>query len=429
MKSPQILLGFAKFWALGVLFTSGSLADEFGIQDGNLDGVLSGTEVEGLRPLDQDGDGKVSRREFLSAVLAQRQRAEAMVAGILKERDGNSDGRLSGNEISGLEDCDVNGDKRISELELRNGFVLRDASLQGKSFQEVRIVAMERFKLIDITENGQLSGTEAYGSTHFDRNVDGRISQDEYVLGLILSISVDELDADGNLSPRGDIKSRLNEVVSPLNNSAGFEKNAPMVPSGNDLPLPPDPMPLIPELDDGWIQTVSIRERVKFRMPGEATRTERSIKGRTSVFYDLSVPSRMMTFQLEVVALEADFSQHSDIFFTTYKNALLNSSGKELLDETIEAKAGFPLQVMAIKNPDGSYTGTLSMIDGRSLYHAHWNASKADKEDREMARKFLESIELIDAGGAPRTAYDPSDTVAPLKFPTTPPTPAPPAPR
>lgn len=393
MKLPHILLGFAKFWALGVLFTSGSLADEFGIQDGNSDGVLSGTEVEGLRALDQDGDGKVSRREFLSAVLAQRQRAEAMVAGILKERDGNRDGRLSGNEISGLEDCDVNGDKRISELELRNGFMLRDASLQGKSFQEVRIVAMERFKLIDITENGQLSGTEAYGSTHFDRNADGRISQDEYALGLILSISVDEL-------PRGD-----------------------------DLPLPPDPMPLVPEPDDGWIQTVSIRERVKFRMPGEAARTEKDINGRTNVFYDLSVPSRAMTFQLEVVALEADFSQHSDILFTTYKNALLNSSGKELLEETIEAKAGFPLQVMAIKNPDGSYTGTLIMIDEKSLYRAHWNGSKADMEDREVARKFLESVELIDAGGAPRTANDPTDTVAPLKVPTTPPTPAPPAPR
>jgi hypothetical protein len=644
MKSPHILSGFAKCMAIGMLFASGSVADEFGVQDKNQDGVLSGTEVDGLKQLDQDGDGEVSRLEFMSAVNAQRQRAEVMVSNILKERDGNGDGRLSGSEISGLEDFDKNSDKRISELELLDGFTLRDAALQGKSFGEVRKIAKERFGMIDITEDGRLTGTEAYGSTHFDQNADGRISLEEYILGVILSVSVTEPDVDSTPSPTGGIETILNEVVSALNDSdravvvyqrmheklqeiidlcvleyachraveahgkfklpesnlikqsklengsvqveaglqcpqgkltlrmqilqgkivalalvtpemnhldkalfrdlqqerwqnrfaqaygqeaqqvvksivsgnndqaiqmihpsvleqigrepfenvcrklrskidkiesmeietfafdeaeneiytftvtyliksgsnamlfgcvfqrAGlcsvmtgmtveeFKDAMPKVPSDDDLPLPVDPMPMLPEVEDGWIQMVSIREGVKFQMPGESKRTEKKNKGRTNISYDLSLPAKKMTFQVEVVALEADFSQHSDVFFKTFKNALLNGGGKELLDETIETKAGFPIQVLAIKNADDSVWGTLSMIDGKALYRAHWIGAKASKEDLGMARKFLESVVLIDAGGAPRTAFDPNNAVAPPAFPTTPPTPAPPAP-
>ena len=162
-------------------------------------------------------------------------------------------------------------------------------------------------------------------------------------------------------------------------------------------------------------------------MPGEAIRSEKKNKGRTDVYFDFRLPAKGMTFQMAVDALEGDFSQYSEVFFKTYKNALLNSSGKELLDETIESKAGFPLQVLAIQNPNGSCTGTLSIIDGKTLYRAQWNGPKAMKEDLNVARKFLESVVLIDAGGAPRTGYDPNTAVVPPLFPTTPAFPAPPA--
>ena len=383
-----------------VLAMSYCLADGFDLQDSNQDGVLSGKEVADLELLDQDRDGEVSRKEFMSAAKNQIQRATSLVARTLKDKDSNQDGRLSGTEMSGLEYCDANQDSRITEAELRAGLVSSDATLAGKSFTQIRMIAVERFGFLDINGDGRLTGTEAHGSLHFDQNADARILNEEFVIGVILSGAVDD----------------------------GVPEKTPKPPGSNDLPLPIDPIPMVPELDDGWIQTVSIREGVKFRMPGEASRSETKNNDRTNVSYDFRLPAKGMTFQLAVDALEGDFSQYSDVFFKTYKNALLNSSGKELLDETIESKAGFPLQVLAIKNPDGSCTGTLSIIDGKTLYRAQWNGPKAIKEDLNVAREFLESVVLIDAGGAPRTGYDPNTAVVPPLFPTTPAPPAPPAP-
>jgi hypothetical protein len=396
MNPRRFLSILSRSIVFSVLATSYCLADGFDLQDSNQDGVLSGREVADLELLDQDRDGEVSRKEFMSAAKNQIQRATSLVARTLKDKDSNQDGRLSGTEMSGLEYCDANQDRRITEAELRAGLVSSDATLAGKSLTQIRVIAVERFGLLDINADGRLTGTEAHGSLHFDQNADGRIVNEEFVIGVILSCTVEN----------------------------GVPEKTPTPPGSNDLPLPMDPIAMIPELDDGWIQTVSIREGVKFRMPGEASRSEKKNNGRTNVSYDLNVPAKGMTFQMEVDALEGDFSQYSEVFFKTYKNALLNSSGKELLEEKIESKAGFPLQVLAMKNPDGSFTGTLSMIDGKTLYRAQWNGSKADKEDRDVARKFLESVVLIDAGGAPRTGYNPNNAVVPPLFPTTPALPA-----
>ena len=103
MKSTTLRWLFAKTLLLGLSVTTVSFADNFDDQDSNQDGVLSGTEVAGLKLLDQDGDGEVSRAEFTTAVTEQRTRANGLVGRILKERDTNGDGKLSGTESKGLE--------------------------------------------------------------------------------------------------------------------------------------------------------------------------------------------------------------------------------------------------------------------------------------------------------------------------------------
>lgn len=77
--------------------------------DANKDGALSGTEAEGFKDkgYDADGDGRITKPEFLAA--RERERKEARFA----DADGNKDGVLSGNEVTAerkdLLDTDRNG--------------------------------------------------------------------------------------------------------------------------------------------------------------------------------------------------------------------------------------------------------------------------------------------------------------------------------
>lgn len=618
MKSRIVLSKLLQIVVFGTFLSTVSLADDFDTQDGNQDGVLSGKELEGLKSLDSDQDGEVHRQEFMAAVKAQHQRAETMVAAIFKERDGNEDGRLSGKEISGFEESDSNGDGRIMEAELLVRFTSRDGELKGKSFKQIRQIAESRFEKIDITEDGRLSGTEAYGSTHFDQNGDSRISKEEFVTGLILSVPDTEADTKIDTLPKGGVDKILSDVVSAMNNAdktnnvyqrmhekmreitdpvvleyifkhalkshasfkivdkkdikqtklknGGMEASVtlqcgqgeltlsvttlndqivglalvspemneidqalfgdlqeeelqkafvaayeaeiqqalkaivdgeddlaiqmihPIVvqqlgeeafknlfskmrthipkiegveletfsndrsekglytftitylvttgtnavrfgctferaglcnamtgysmelvqepvtpePSSDDDPLPSPEIPMAPSLSPDWIETVSIRDGVKFELPGDSTRTEKPVKTGKSINFSHALQSKRMFFNLDVNTLESDFTSESAIFFETFRNALLNGNENELLKEDLDPKAQFPNQLLLLKNKNGTFTVIRTIIAGKKIYRARWSGHDIDEEAKTLAKRFIESIIVIDAGGAPR---------------------------
>ncbi len=161
--------------------------DLFEQQDSNQDGVLSGREATDLKSLDQDSDREISLAEFTAAAKEQQSQANRLAQQLFGDRDANKDQRLSGTEMSGYEDFDKDGDRRLTEIEFRTGFASADSEIRNMPIAEIRKTAADRFSKIDINEDGRLTGTEAAGSGHFDRNADSRIVKEEFIIGLILS--------------------------------------------------------------------------------------------------------------------------------------------------------------------------------------------------------------------------------------------------
>lgn len=656
----------------GTLLSSVGFGDEFAALDGNQDGVLSGKELGVLKLLDEDGDGELQRSEFVAAVQSQRKRGSTAHQTLFKDRDTNEDGRLSGKEKLGLEKYDANSDGRITEDELRLGFASPDPELRGKSLKEIEKIASVRFKELDITEDGRLTGNEASGVKSFDQNGDGRVLQAELAVGLLLSIS-EEGDSEDSPVPKGNVEEIVATIVSAMNDSdkadlvysqmhekmkevtdpfvlkyvctyaAKTHKNfqlskanikqvklengaldvsaklkcgkgdltlsvtllkgqivalaldspemnqidqalfsdlqdedlqsefcmayqpkirqaldfilngddgkalalvhpsvveqigeipfinlfarvrsqikkvekfeleafsrdegqsgvytytvtflatdgkdairfsgvlqrdglhstltgytveraldiappapvmdddvqpppapapvmddeiapppapvmddndqpqpAPVVNVDDDLPLPPAPAPSV---DDGWHKTVSIRDGVQFEMPGEAKRVLQNTDKRKSIQYTLISSQRRMTFTLEISETESDLTSEHEVFFDTFRNALINSSGRELLKEDREPQAQFPNQLLLIKNPDGSFIALRTIITGKKIYRGNWVGNSVDEETRVPAKRFLESIVIIDAGGAPRTGTLSDSELPPPPTGTTP---------
>ncbi|MFN9969941.1 MAG: hypothetical protein ACK58T_08585, partial [Phycisphaerae bacterium] len=96
-------------------------AGVFSHLDINMDGVLSGKEVVGLKVLDKDRDGEVSAEEFQNAVLKHAKALPAVDDETFRFLDANEDGRLSGKEMTDWEFCDADGDKRITAEEFQTG--------------------------------------------------------------------------------------------------------------------------------------------------------------------------------------------------------------------------------------------------------------------------------------------------------------------
>lgn len=97
----------------------------FAERDVNEDEWLSGKEIVGFERLDADGDGEVSKKEFLEARAAARRNNPAELKKAIEQAfqalDKNEDGRLSGNELSEFRHFDVNGDKRVTMEEFQAG--------------------------------------------------------------------------------------------------------------------------------------------------------------------------------------------------------------------------------------------------------------------------------------------------------------------
>lgn len=658
----------------GTLLSTVGFGDEFAALDGNQDGVLSGKELGGLKILDADGDGELQRSEFVAAIRSQKKRSSTSPQTLFKDRDTNEDGRLSGKEKVGLEKYDANSDGRITEDEWRSGFTSADPELQGKTLKEIEKIAAVRFKELDVTEDGRLTGNEAAGVKSFDQNGDGRVLQEELAVGMLLSIS-EEGDSEASPSPNGSVAEIVADIVAAMNDpdkvdlayshmhdkmkevtdpfllkyvctyASKTHKNfqlskanikevklesgaldvsaklkcgkgdltlsvtllkgqvvalaldspemneidqalfndlqdedlqlefcrayqpkirqaldfilngddgkalglvhpsvieqigeipfinlfarvrsqinkvdkfeleafsrdegqpgvytytvtflatdgkeairfsgvlqrdglhstltgytveraldiappapvmdddvqpppapapvmddevapppapvmddndqpqpAPVVDVGDDLPLPPAPAPA-PSVDDGWHKTISIRDGVQFEMPEEAKRVLQNTDKRKSIQYSLISSQRRMTFTLEISATEADLTSEHEVFFDTFRDALLNSSGRELLKEDREPQAQFPNQLLLMKNPDGSFMVLRTIIAGKSIFRGTWLGKSIDEESRVPAQRFLESIVMIDAGGAPRTGPLPASELPPPPTGTTP---------
>jgi formylglycine-generating enzyme required for sulfatase activity len=86
------------------------------------DGFLSGKEAVSVAQYDADGNGKITKAEF----LAGRKRDRTGHSGQLDEQafhdlDINEDGRLSGSELKTVSDYDTDGDRRVTKAEFLAG--------------------------------------------------------------------------------------------------------------------------------------------------------------------------------------------------------------------------------------------------------------------------------------------------------------------
>ncbi len=183
----SFLLSTATMLGVNLICVPALQADDyFATLDSNADGVLSGREATDIKVLDADNDGELTETEFSQAVAEQAVKNLSADTEIFTQRDGNEDGRLSGNEISGYEHTDANGDGKIPFDEFRSSLIRQRTELSSRPPSEVKKVAVERFSLLDITQDGRLTGTEIVGSAHFDFNQDKRVTREEFIAGMIL---------------------------------------------------------------------------------------------------------------------------------------------------------------------------------------------------------------------------------------------------
>jgi len=172
--------------------------DLFTRLDANEDDVLSGKESALVKPLDTDGDGEISRKEFGTAVADHRRRLERSDQALFTARDGNEDGRLSGTELSGYEFTDLDGDKRVLLPEFLSGLRQQRADVRKLGVDELRAESTRRFNALDQNADGRLSGTELADGSAFDLNGDRRVLPDEYLTALVL----DTVTAVGDVPER-----------------------------------------------------------------------------------------------------------------------------------------------------------------------------------------------------------------------------------
>ncbi len=167
---------------------SAQIKEHFQLLDENGDGLLTTNELALLSPLDSQHSGRVTLEAFTSAVQIRDIAHRAQWLIILDLRDGNKDGRLSGNELSGFEFADLDKNRRIDENEYLQGLREFYSSMIALSPKAIAEKATERFRMSDANEDGRLSGTEAVFLNSSDLSGDQRITRQEFIQAAILDV-------------------------------------------------------------------------------------------------------------------------------------------------------------------------------------------------------------------------------------------------
>lgn len=164
--------------------------EQFKALDKNEDEVLSGKEVAGHLQHDTDNDGEVTKAEYVAGKALARQKFLAIDDDqLFKEQDKNEDDVLSGTEVTDFIQYDTDKDGEVSRKEFDTG---RDADRgipAGPSPEELAQMAAEKFRELDINEDGRLSGKEVGEFQSFDVNSDRRITEKEFVDGFVAQVA------------------------------------------------------------------------------------------------------------------------------------------------------------------------------------------------------------------------------------------------
>ena len=193
-KLRKTLISSLACCALALLSSTASAQVEahFQLFDENGDGVLSGNELALLNPLDVQYSGRVNLNAFTIAVQSRKIAHQAQWLTLLGDRDGNKDGRLSGNEFSGFEFADTDSNGRVEEKEFLEGARAFYRSMATLSPKAISDKATERFQMMDLNEDGRLSGNEAVFMVASDLSGDKRITKQEYTTAAILDVIASE---------------------------------------------------------------------------------------------------------------------------------------------------------------------------------------------------------------------------------------------
>lgn len=159
--------------------------------DTNEDGQLSGKEAKPVLKYDANSDGRVSKAEFLAGRQSER-KVDPVVEDDKQftKLDITEDGFLSGKEKIGYEALDSDGDGEITKAEFMAGLAQRRAKGQldaakGQLDAVNRARAEKLFAVSDANEDGRLSGTEIGPYKDLDANGDGMITKEEFLAGLM----------------------------------------------------------------------------------------------------------------------------------------------------------------------------------------------------------------------------------------------------
>lgn len=97
------------------------------------DGFLSGKEAAPFKRFDTDGNGRITKAEFLEGMLKEQKDADSSPESVFKSLDVNEDERLTGTELATVRHLDSNGDGRVTREEFLAGGKKSDSPTANKA--------------------------------------------------------------------------------------------------------------------------------------------------------------------------------------------------------------------------------------------------------------------------------------------------------